>query len=99
MTTFQFSSDAWNRNNIRLTNQIFKLLPMYENKEPWEKQLDTIILELKGYNDIFVDNHLFMILVGKLAALVYCEDQFSFRKTVFEAITALKETVVNTEEK
>ena len=46
MGAFHFSSDAWHYNNVRLTNQIFKLLPMYENEEDWKKQLETIILEL-----------------------------------------------------
>lgn len=91
MTQFQFSPEAWNRNNIRLTNQIFKLLPMFENGEDWLKQQETIVLELKGYNAMFEDNHGFMILIGKLCALPFCEDKFAFRKTVFEAITALKE--------
>lgn len=91
---FQFSSDAWNHNNTRLTNQIFKLLPMYENEEDWRKQRETIVLELRGFNDMFVDNPQFMVLVAKLLALDYAEDKMIFRKTVFEAITALKEITV-----
>ena len=94
MVEFTFSPQAWNHNNIRLTNQIFKLLPMYENEEDWSKQLDTIILELKGYNSLFENNSGFMILIGKLAALKFCEDKFAFRKTVFEAITELKNIVL-----
>lgn len=88
---FRFSSDAWNHNNTRLTNQIFKLLPMYENGEEWAKQQQTIVLELQGYNDMFVNNPGFMVLVAKLLALSYAEDKMIFRKVVFEAITALKE--------
>lgn len=91
---FKFSSDAWNHNNTRLTNQIFKLLPMYENDEDWGKQQQTIILELQGYNDMFVNNPAFMVLVAKLAALNYAEDKMIFRKLIFEAITALKETKI-----
>lgn len=88
---FKFSSDAWNHNNTRLTNQIFKLLPMFENNEDWEKQQETIILELHGYNDMFVNNSGFMVLISKLYALNHTEDRMIFRKLVFEAITALKE--------
>lgn len=91
---FHFSSDAWNRNNTRLTNQIFKLLPMYENGEEWQKQQETIILELWGYNDMFADNSSFMVLIAKLHALDHAEDKMIFRKLVFEAITALKETTL-----
>lgn len=90
MKKFHFSSDAWNHNNNRLTNQIFKLLPMYENDEPWQKQRQTIILELKGYNDMFENNPQFMVLIAKLYALDHAEDKMVFRKLVFEAITELK---------
>lgn len=88
---FHFSSDAWDHNNIRLTNQIFKLLPMYENGEDWDKQLATIIMELYGYNAMFVDNPHFMVLIAKLHALHHVEDRIDFRKLVFEAISVLKE--------
>lgn len=94
MEKFHFTTEAWNKNNIRLTNQIFKLLPMYENNEPWLKQLHTIILELKGYNDLFENNNGFLILIAKLYALQYAEDKLVFRKLVFEAITALKEVII-----
>ena len=87
---FRFSSDGWNHNSTRLTNQIFKLLPMYENGEEWQKQQATIILELHGYNEMFVNNPGFMVLVAKLEALQYAEDKLVFRKLVFEAITELK---------
>lgn len=91
---FHFSSDAWNRNNIRLTNQIFKLLPMYENDEDWRKQRQTIVLELHGYNAMFEDNPHFMVLIAKLMALDHAEDKMVFRKIIFEAITEIKETTV-----
>ncbi len=87
---FRFSPDAWNHNNVRLTNQIFKLLPMYENEEDWQRQQETIILELRGYNDMFQNCPGFMVLVSKLHALSYAEDKIQFRKLVFESITELK---------
>lgn len=91
---FRFSSDAWNHNSTRLTNQIFKLLPMYENGEEWQKQQATIILELHGYNEMFVNNPGFMVLVAKLEALQYAEDKLVFRKLVFEAISELKSITI-----
>ena len=93
-TMFHFSPDAWNHNNVRLTNQIFKLLPMYENGEDWDKQLATTIMELYGYNDMFSDNPQFMILIAKLHALRHVEDRIAFRKLVFEAISVLKEITI-----
>lgn len=92
--SFIFSSEAWNYNNTRLTNQIFKLLPMYEHNENWESQLEGIIFELKGYNDIFIDNPGFMTLVAKLNALKYADNQMIFRKLVFEALGLLKEITI-----
>jgi hypothetical protein len=32
----------------RLTNQLWKLIPMRENDEKWEVQLDTVLNELIG---------------------------------------------------
>jgi len=88
---WKFSANAWKTNNTRLTNQIFKLLPMYENGEDWEKQKRTLVLEFKGYNEMFANNSSFMIMVAKLEALAFAEDKMIFRKLIFEAITALKE--------
>ena len=42
-----------NKNVRRLTNQLWKLIPMREHKEDWQKQLDTVILEIAGLNEIF----------------------------------------------
>ncbi len=43
----------------RLTNQMWKLIPMREHEEDWLKQIDTVILELAGMNEIFI-NPLFL---------------------------------------
>ncbi len=89
---FNFSEKAWNSNNKRLTNQIFKILPLKDNNEDWAYQRDTVVLELQGYNRLFKDSHQFMILIGKLLSLEEAaEKETFFRKTIFEAITCLKE--------
>ena len=44
----------------RLINQIWKLIPMLENNEDWKKQLDTVIIEVAGMNEIFLHNPLFL---------------------------------------
>ena len=41
---------------MRLTNQLWKLIPMKENEEDWKKQLDTIILEITGLSEVLVIN-------------------------------------------
>ena len=51
---FEFKQEDVNKNTIRLTNQLWKLIPMRENNEEWEKQLDTVILEICGLNEIFL---------------------------------------------
>jgi hypothetical protein len=51
---FEFSPEIVKKDVIRLTNQIWKLIPMRENKEDWQKQLDTVIIEVAGLNEIFI---------------------------------------------
>ena len=43
----------------RLTNQLWKLIPMRENNEDWRKQLDTVLIEIAGLNELFI-NPLFL---------------------------------------
>ena len=49
-----------NKNVRRLTNQLWKLIPMRENNENWQKQLNTVIIEIAGLNEIFISNPLFL---------------------------------------
>ncbi len=91
---FNFTSSAWEYNKARLAKQVFKMLPMYEKGEDWEKQRDTMMLEFKGYNDLFVDSPRFLVLVAKLAALSHVTDRFNFRKLIFEAMAEVKEIQV-----
>lgn len=42
----------------RLTNQLWKLIPMREHEENWTKQLDTVILEIAGLYEIFLSPQL-----------------------------------------
>ena len=51
---FEFNQEDVNKNIVRLTNQLWKLIPMREHGEEWEKQLDTVILEICGLNEIFL---------------------------------------------
>ncbi len=75
----------------RLTNQLWKLIPMREHEEDWKKQLNTVSLEIAGMNEIFV-NPLFLQLLNKLEGLkVYDTDFELYRKTVFESISLLQE--------
>lgn len=64
---------------------------MKENEEEWEKQLDTVILEVVGLNEIFVEKTPYLVLISKLEGLkVYSITFELFRKTVFESISLLQ---------
>lgn len=78
---------------MRLTNQIWKLIPMREHEEDWQKQLDTVIIEIAGLNEIFIFEPQFLQILSKLEGLKIVEalDFQVYRKTVFEVINLLQE--------
>ena len=85
------TSESVERNITRLTNQIWKLIPMKENNEDWEKQLDTVNLEIAGLGVIFAAKPQFLTLRAKLEG-IKTQPNIEFelsRKTVFECLTLL----------
>ena len=87
----EFSIDSVEKNVHRLTNQLWKLIPMREHEEDWTKQLDTVILEIVGMNEIFIEPQ-FLQLLCKLEGIKIQEMTFElYRKTVFECISLLQE--------
>jgi hypothetical protein len=63
---------------------------MRENEEEWERQLDSVILELTGTHEVLVINATLMQLLSKLEGLRQRDTSFElYRKTVFEAISLL----------
>lgn len=88
---FEFSKEDIDVNVRRLTNQLWKLIPMREHNEDWPKQLDTVIIEIAGLNEIFIHPQ-FLQLLCKLEGLKVQETNFElYRKTVFECISLLQE--------
>ena len=86
-----FTYEDIDANVKRLTNQLWKLIPMREHEEDWPKQLDTVILEIAGMNEVFM-NPQFLQLLCKLEGLKAQETDFElYRKTVFESISLLQE--------
>lgn len=78
---------------MQLTNQIWKLIPMKENNEDWQKQLDTVIIRIAGLNEFFSSDQRFFDLYITLKGLrSEANDlEFSiFRKTIFECIGTLQ---------
>ena len=89
--TLNFPIEVITKNVARLTNQLWKLIPMREHEEDWEKQLNLVKLEIVGLNEIFLQNPLFLQLLAKLEGLEISDiDFFEYRKTVFEAISLLQ---------
>lgn len=66
---------------------------MYEHEEDWKKQLDTVIIEIAGLNEIFLWEPQFLQILSKLEGLKVVEelDFQLYRKTVFEIINLLQE--------
>ena len=88
---FNFREEDIKTNVRRLTNQLWKLIPMREHEEDWPKQLDTVILEIAGLNEIFIQPQ-FLQLLCKLEGLKVQETNFElYRKTIFESISLLQE--------
>jgi hypothetical protein len=44
----KFSQDAYSTNTRRLLNKCYKLLPLREEKGEWAKEIDILLVELKG---------------------------------------------------
>lgn len=88
---FDFPIEAVEINVRRLTNQLWKLIPMREHNEDWPKQLETVIIEIAGLNEIFKSPQ-FLQLLSKLEGLQATETSFElYRKTIFESISLLQE--------
>lgn len=91
---FVISQEAWDENINRLTNQLWKLIPMREHEEDWQSQLNTVLIELIGLQEILTASNKFVVLLSKLEGLREAEVEFSiYRKTVFESISLLRELV------
>lgn len=88
-----FSTEVIERNVRRLTNQLWKLIPMYEHGEDWQKQLDTVLIEIVGMSEIFDDKLKLLQLISKLRGLIALGNDIQFilyRKSIFEAISLLQ---------
>lgn len=86
-----FPEEVISKNIQRLSNQIWKCIPMRENDEDWKKQLDTVEIELVGLNEMFMSQQ-FLQLLSKLEGLRIKDTTFElYRKTIFEILSLLQE--------
>lgn len=89
---FSFPEEVIHSDVKRLTNQLWKLIPMKENEEDWSKQLNSVIIEIAGKHTIFNADQRFLQLLSKLEGLKVENLEFTlYRKTVFECINLLQE--------
>ena len=85
-----FSEEEIKQEILRLTNQLWKLIPMWENNEDWNKQLETVIVDIAGKDEIFLHDSHFLQLLSKLEGLRVSEIEFAiYRKTIFECINLI----------
>ena len=91
---FEFSDEEVSKEITRLTNQLWKLIPMRENHEDWDKQLETVIIDIAGKDEIFIHNSHFLQLLSKLEGLRIVDVDFSiYRKAIFECINLINEKI------
>ena len=87
---FNFKKEDIDVNVRRLTNQLWKLIPMREHNEDWKKQLDTVIIEIAGLNEIFSGPQ-FLQVLSKLEGLKVSDTSFElYRRTIFESISLIQ---------
>lgn len=89
------NDDVCKKNMQRLTNQMWKLIPMRENGEDWKRQLNTVIVEVAGLHEIFKSPS-FLQLLSKLEGLRTVDIDFmTYRRIVFESINLLQGLIKN----
>lgn len=79
----------------RIINQLWKLIPMRENREDWISHLNTLIEELSGLVEIYKSKPEGLALLSKLEGLTspVCDDFMLYRKTVFRCIDLIAQVV------
>jgi hypothetical protein len=82
---------AINNNLKRITNQIYRLLPVREEGGEWKKPLSTLIEELSGMDSLLIDQHTILFsLLCKLEGLLILDEDFQlFRRTIFECLNLI----------
>lgn len=83
----EVNNKALQQNLKRIQSQIFKLLPMVEEKQDYKKPLETIILELLGMQGLFSPLEPLITLICKLQGLIEIDlekDFMLYRRTIFE---------------
>lgn len=79
----------------RLTNQIYKLLPLREEGGNWSRPLEALIEEIAGMDRLLIGQHLILFkLLSKLEGLLLLTNENDFmlyRSVIFECLGLLGE--------
>ena len=81
--------EAFSRYINKKKNDIYKLLPLYEESGKWKEHLDTICIELGGAIKLFPQSYEIIEVCAKLEALKEISEFMVFRKTIFETLSLL----------
>lgn len=73
--------------NNKLKNKLFGLLCEYEKGREWEKFLDSILIELIGFEENKKTIN-YYILYHKLSSLKYLRYEY-FRNTIFDCMSLI----------
>lgn len=86
----------------RIINQVYKLLPLREEKQEWTKPLETLIQEISGMKRLIIgQDNLFLPLLCKMEGLFDLtqeEDMTLYRRIIFECLgllNSLQDNVCN----
>ena len=64
---------------------------MREHEEDWEKQRNSVVIEIKGLSRIFLQELEYLVLLSKLEGLDNSASFIDYRKAIFESITLLND--------
>lgn len=71
-----------------LIKSVFKILPMWEKQEDWQKYLKGLQIELSGLNELS-NSVSFISLIAKLEGLFFTDDKELIKKVVFDSISLI----------
>ena len=76
---------------ISLKNKVYKLLPLREEGLEWQKYLNTVLVEVSGFSELFSSKADIISLLSKLEGLYKLEDFMLYRRTIFECLNLIED--------
>lgn len=92
----KISPDIQEGYNNQLKSKLFGLLCEFEKDGEWEKFLDSILIELMGYDESEKTIYYYK-LWHKLSSLKYLKYEY-FRKTIFDSMSLISKLTYSEEE-